>query len=120
MNYQRTKPVSKKTTKIAIAVIAILVLLRLIVPHTFAGFFSVIFSPLWRLENAIVRTISPEHQIIFASDSAFSSSTVAELLQENNDLKDLLGRPNTQNAIVSVVLSKPPFSAYDTLIVDAG
>jgi hypothetical protein len=123
MNYQRTKQPSKYATKIVIAVAILLVLLRLIVPHAFAAFFAEVFSPFWRLENAIVRSVVPSNQIVFSSDSSFASSTIADLLQENNDLKNMLGRSTAltaQNSIVVAVLSKPPFSAYDSLIVDAG
>ena len=126
MNYQRTNRPSRKTAKILIGTAVVLVLLRLIVPHAFAAFFADVFSPLWRLENVVGRGPASGNQIIFSSDSSFASSTVAELLQENNDLKNMLGRPlsgtgsASQNTIVSAVLSKSPFSAYDSLIVDAG
>lgn len=120
MNYQRTKPASKLATKIAVGAVVLLALLRLVVPHAFASFFAGVFSPFWTLENFAVRSAVPENSIVFSSDSAFASSTVAELLQENNELKSMLGRPVPQNSVLATVLSKPPFSAYDTLVVDAG
>lgn len=120
MNYQRTKPTSNRATKIIIAVAVVLVLLRLVIPHAFAAFFADVFSPFWRIEQFALSEVVPEHQLVFSSDSAFGSSTVAALLQENNDMADMLGRPAAPNAVVAAVLSKPPFEAYDTLIVDAG
>jgi hypothetical protein len=120
MNYQRTKKPSGNITKILIAVAVVLVLLRLVIPHAFAAFFADVFSPFWRIEQFALSEVVPEHQLVFSSDSAFGSSTVAALLQENNDMADMLGRPAAPNAVIAAVLSKPPFEAYDTLIVDAG
>ncbi len=42
------------------------------------------------------------------------------LVQENSDLKDLLGRHSNNSTVLATVLSKPPMSLYDTAIVDVG
>ena len=42
------------------------------------------------------------------------------LVQENSDLKDLLGRHSNSSSILATVLSKPPMSLYDTVVVDVG
>lgn len=42
------------------------------------------------------------------------------LVQENSELKELLGRHSENNSILATVLSKPPISLYDTLVVDVG
>lgn len=42
------------------------------------------------------------------------------LAQENLDLKGLLGRSDKSSTILATVLSKPPMSLYDTLVVDVG
>lgn len=42
------------------------------------------------------------------------------LIQENLELKELLGRHNKNSSILATVLSKPPMSLYDTLVVDVG
>lgn len=42
------------------------------------------------------------------------------LLKENQDLKSAMGRVENINRIVSRIISKPPESPYDTLILDAG
>jgi cell shape-determining protein MreC len=42
------------------------------------------------------------------------------LTQENSDLKELLGRHSTNSSILAVVLSEPPMSLYDTVVVDVG
>jgi len=42
------------------------------------------------------------------------------LVQENSDLKELLGRHSNSSAILATVLVKPPFSLYDTVVLDVG
>jgi cell shape-determining protein MreC len=42
------------------------------------------------------------------------------LQKQNEELKNLLGRTGAPNGILSRVLSKPPSSPYDTLIIDVG
>lgn len=42
------------------------------------------------------------------------------LVQENSELKELLGRHSKSSSILATVLSKPPMSFYDTLVVDVG
>ena len=42
------------------------------------------------------------------------------LTQENSDLKELLGRFSKSSSILAIVISKPPMSLYDTVVVDVG
>jgi len=42
------------------------------------------------------------------------------LLQENELLKNSLGRKDTESFVFAKVLSKPPISPYDTLVLDIG
>lgn len=42
------------------------------------------------------------------------------LIKENQDLKSQMGRSENSNRILSRILSKPPESPYDTLVLDAG
>jgi rod shape-determining protein MreC len=42
------------------------------------------------------------------------------LVQENSELKDLLGRHSKSASILAAVLAKPPMSLYDTVVVDVG
>jgi cell shape-determining protein MreC len=42
------------------------------------------------------------------------------LTQENSELKDLLGRHDKNTSILATVLSKPPLSLYDSVVVDVG
>lgn len=42
------------------------------------------------------------------------------LLKENQDLKNILGRPYVKDKIITRIVSKPPRSPYDTFVLDAG
>ncbi|MBU0612059.1 rod shape-determining protein MreC [Patescibacteria group bacterium] len=42
------------------------------------------------------------------------------ILDENNKLKEILGRAETNQMVLAGILSKPNQSPYDTLIIDAG
>jgi cell shape-determining protein MreC len=42
------------------------------------------------------------------------------LIQENSELKNLLGRHDKKTSILATVLAKPPISIYDTVIIDVG
>ena len=43
-----------------------------------------------------------------------------ELLRENQELKQVMNRASSTNLILAIVLSKPPTSPYDTIIIDGG
>ncbi|MEI6316839.1 MAG: rod shape-determining protein MreC [bacterium] len=47
-------------------------------------------------------------------------SNYDELAQENINLKSILGRASGKQFILAVVLTKPPVSLYDTLLIDGG
>ncbi len=43
-----------------------------------------------------------------------------ELVRENKELKSVMGRASDKQFILAVVISKPPVSVYDTLLIDGG
>ena len=47
-------------------------------------------------------------------------SNYDELLRENADLKSVMNRSDSKQFILAVVLTKPPVSLYDTLLIDGG
>jgi cell shape-determining protein MreC len=49
-----------------------------------------------------------------------SALLVDSLKDENETLKATLGRTGNGNDILGVVLSRPPFSVYDTIVIDVG
>lgn len=117
-------------TKIIIGAAIVLLLINLFAPRTNSGFFSAIFSPLWRLEDSILSAqIFTSHVALVAQNATLeqelesldaASSSIALLEQENGELKTMLGRPPAKNTILAVVLKKPPFLNYDSLVIDIG
>lgn len=94
-----------------------------------------IISPVWRAENVVVRNL--RNSVVFLNSQK-------NLLQENTTLKErisslelrvlalsknqtqdrafleLIGREREEGTIVAVVLTHPPQTPYDIIIIDAG
>ncbi len=75
------------------------------------------------LSAAWWQLVTPLMQWRFASanPSLETSAEYAALAAENKDLKARLGRPEVEGMrVLAGVLSRPPATPYDTLVVDAG
>ena len=117
MSYEHKSNVQPKRIgmpiKIVSVIILILVILYLFMPKLLSSFFATVASPFWKMEKNIREGtvyISPELQ----------NATIIELQKENADLKKILDTRVSSSSIVAYILKKPPFSAYDTFIIDAG
>ncbi|MBU6370490.1 MAG: rod shape-determining protein MreC [Patescibacteria group bacterium] len=113
--------------------LVILVILSLSGPKSFLFAVS---RPFWEGKNlvaswlsnlgAIARTkesLAAENASLAAELSAekADAALVETLQNENAGLKAALGRKTAgKNGILAAVLAKPPFSPYDTLVIDAG
>ena len=91
--------------------------------------------PLW-LASSVVKTTSLKVADFFVFKSILISRNLSLedqlsalklkevdydiLSKENQDLKSELGRKENVNRTVSFILSKPPASPYDTLVIDLG
>ena len=53
-------------------------------------------------------------------ESEADRSNYASVVDENNKLKEILGRTEGKNMILANILNKPNQSLYDTLIIDIG
>jgi cell shape-determining protein MreC len=58
-----------------------------------------------------------KNEIVSRDSSALMLNT---LMEENRNLKSALSRSATGDDILGVILSRPPMSPYDTLIIDIG
>ncbi len=105
--------------RFAVAVLVVVIIFSFFAPRILSGFFSEIFSPLWRIaesrNSAQVASLQEQLQSFEAA-----SSSIAFLEQENAELKSMLGRTPAATSILATVLKKPPFSSYDNLIIDVG
>ncbi len=101
--------------KIVGAIVFVLVILYFTAPQFLSAFFVTIVRPFWNIENTIkYGNLSVSIEL--------ENAKVIQLQKENEELKNLLGRyaPSSQNKILAQILKKPPFSAYDILIIDIG
>lgn len=87
--------------------------LYVLFPKLLPGIFTSVASPFWDFEKDIRGgniTVSAE----------LENSLISELLRENEELKSILGRTSSSTPILAYILKKPPFTAYDGLILDVG
>jgi hypothetical protein len=99
--------------KVLMTVVVILVILHFILPNLLADILMTVARPLWILnkDNSVnISMLLPETQ----------NALIAELKKENLELKKILNRKESDNLILSYILKKPPFTAYDSYIIDVG
>ena len=90
--------------KLTLAILVILSALHFLVPRALPSFFTMIIGPLWIAEEV----------------GQLDTSHIEFLRKENEELRSLLGRPETSDKILAVILKKPPVSGYDIFILDIG
>lgn len=111
------------------------VVISLFASSFFSGVFSQVGGFIWSSENFISRSIRDTVEL-FQSKNALLlendelkkrlETMVVDALatdimrQENIDLKEILGRTDDKKALLASVLRTPPFSPYDTFILDVG
>lgn len=139
MSYRLDKKTQrKKFLNIALCVFVLLFLIyfRSGIFRTFSYFSHGVFKPVIVLGNSIGEKFSTagaffdskqalvqenETLKLKLDETLGDMSNYTALEDENNKLKDMLGRMTTpNNFILSAILAKPNQSPYDTLIIDAG
>jgi len=130
-------------------VVAVLVVIQLLVPHFLPALFTTAVRPFWRMEFSIMSGSLSSPSALLAENESLKiklSELTAQndsfgLIQtENNELLNLLGRPDATKVtgtstsssslnlfssssvgkILAAVLVRPPLAAYDELIIDVG
>lgn len=124
----------KRRSKITIAIV-IVVFLSVITSSFFSGTFSRVGSWVWSGENAFSQLIRSTADLFKSKQAlldenkglkdrlqAITIDTLAVDItrQENKELKEILGRDESRTSILASVLRTPPFSPYDTFILDIG
>ncbi len=139
MNYLLDKKNKKRKTSKIIFGVFILFLVIYFHAGIFRGLsstFSFIFRPVIILGKNIGggisnagsifhtrRTLTEENETLQAeiSASAVDRANYASVLDENIQMKEILGRkPQNVSMILAGILEKPNVSPYDTLVIDAG
>jgi len=133
MTYLQPHNRKRGVSKVFIGIVIILVLsgaLHLFSPHVLPSFFTSIAQPFWRLEFSVESGSLRSPQVLLIQneeltrklsevDVRLTNTRALEL--ENAELKAMLGRTaSTSPMLLAAVLKRPPFSAYDELIVDVG
>src|ERR1035437_6153524 len=85
----------------ALIVVIIILFVQFLFPRIFASTFSYFFSSLWSGKNSVVSDMTPRAQLVqenkdLAQQLALyreEASSSKALIDENNELKSLLGRP---------------------------
>ncbi len=99
--------------KIVLLIVLFLVIVYFVAPNILSNTLLTIIKPFWSInrgETPDVATLSPSAQNIL----------IRELQKENDDLKSALGRNEQNDFVLAYILKKPPFTAYDTFILDVG
>ena len=111
------------------------VLIRVIFPSFLTSLFRTIARPLWGSENFISIKLNHIGSYFSFKESLIDENTLLKmqinsqenklasfgaLQKENADLLNAIGRMSTNNGIISFVLSRPPQSPYDSMIIDVG
>lgn len=78
-----------------------------------------VFSPVFALRNSFGATHLERLQAELVATKA-KLEDVAVLRAENTELKRLLGRETSSSRVLAAVIARPPFSPYDTLMLDVG
>ena len=94
--------------KIAIAIFLVFFAFHFIFPSFLSSILLTVARPFWMI--GITDSISSSTQNILLS----------QLQNENDALKQMLGRVPRKNMILAYILKKPPFTAYDSFILDVG
>lgn len=135
MNYELKNEYANRKSKNKPIIFVITFLLIVLITHTInpkfiPSIFSYLFSPFWKVESDIrygneyinhadlIKKIDQIERDMQYKDALIKS---AELLKkENEELKSILNRKENKNLVLAQILKKPPYSFYDTLILDVG
>jgi cell shape-determining protein MreC len=99
--------------KVATFFVILILILYFIFPVFISSIFLFFAKPLWSInaeDKSNMSLLSLETQNII----------ISQLQKENKELKEILGRNDTKNRVLAYILKKPPFTAYDSFIIDVG
>lgn len=132
-NYRRdirVNPIGAITTKIAWLVVALIIVWYLFWPQNFAtsilGLAEIFWHPADTINDSRVgvsrQQLIDENQNlrnqleVLAGDQLIAD----QLIAENLELKNALGRGTNKHTILAAVITRPPYTLYDNIIIDVG
>lgn len=119
----------------AIAGVAFLFAIHYLFPSFYAGMLTPVASLAWKSESSVVgglgrlgSLVRSKYSLLLENDSLRSEIASRDagallldgLKRENEELKSLLGRARSGRDVVGLILSRPPLSLYDSLVIDVG
>lgn len=139
MSYLQDKKIKNKKTWTAVLGFLLLVVMFYFRTSVFGGLSYIsntIFRPVIVVGNSAGSKFSNLFSFFYSKNSLVAENNILKqqieekdatmanynsLLDENNQLKDILGRKKEQvNLFLAAILAKPNQSPYDTLLIDAG
>jgi cell shape-determining protein MreC len=134
MNYLKfKKSISRASVALAAAFILMVIAVDLIYPKFFPSTLIFLAKPFWAAGNSLTAIIHSgflssrsslmrENQELRDAllDARLQLLTLSAINKENAELKALLSRSAGENLLAASVLARPPFSPYDTFIIDVG
>lgn len=139
MTYLKRSNVSGKRSQMTTALIVAALLALFGVHYFFPTALPRVFLPVtsifWQSESSTIGWFASMGKIVTSKYSLIkenkrlkneivsrdsSALMLSSLIEENENLKSALGRSATGDDILGVILSRPPMSPYDTLIIDIG
>lgn len=135
MNYELKSEYANKTNKnkpiiISLIIVFLAIVVHFLFPKFFPSLFLSIAKPFWKVENntrdgkitlssqELILKINELERTLQDKKALYDYSDA--LKKENEDLKALMGRKEEKNMILSQVLKMPPYSVYDSFILDVG
>lgn len=128
-NYRPGERRTKITLIFAAIAVVFIMGIEWLAPQFFPGLFTSIARPFWITEFSIESGSLSSPSALLAeneslrrqlADDAVRLASYQDLQHQNDDLKALMGRASTTSRILAAVLIRPPHSAYDEFIIDAG
>lgn len=117
MNYELKSSIHKNKIswpiKIVAGIVFILVILHFILPTLLSTVLLSIISPFWSISS------SERPNLNLLSENV-KDQIIYQLKNENIELKSILNRKISDNIVLAYILKKPPFTAYDSYIIDIG
>lgn len=118
MSYEHKSNVNVRNfsipAKFSIFVIIFLILLCILFPRFVSGLFIKIAGPFWSIQKDI-----KTEKIRVSID--LQNTTILELEKENSDLKEMMSRNSSSSPmLLAYIVKKPPFTAYDSYVIDIG
>ncbi len=117
MNYELKSSIRRNKISLPVKIIAIIVILlaifRIFFPNLISDIITSIIHPFWNINKEQIQNTNQ------LSDNA-KDIVIEELTKENYSLKEIMGRSISKKVLIAYILKKPPFTAYDSFIIDVG